>query len=214
MREGIDASVWAWDLQDIADLLRRAAGSMNEVDRAQATLHVQMLQRTVDAMTLDSHLQSRRAFDMEFLVKCIVTGGFLRNASELRESLEHSLAIVVRDRRLRVFLQEQMQTLRTPSSTSMYRHRLTLHQGYCRFLGHLHKACLSSGGGVARWGTLDSSPQGAWDWLLSGATIMKASQLADAFGDANELIRSHCKGKSHTHKHNNTSNNNATQTSD
>jgi hypothetical protein len=130
MRGGIDASVWIWDLQDVADLLRRVAGSMNEVDRAQASLHVQMLQRTVDAMTLDSHLQSRRAFDMEFLVKCIVTGGFLRNASDFRESLEHSLSICVHDRRLRGFLQEQMQTLRTPSSTSMYRHRLTLHQGF------------------------------------------------------------------------------------
>ena len=148
---------------------------MNAEDRARTQVHVQMLQRTVDAMTRDALLQGRRAFDMAFLMKCLVSGGFLRKSGDFRQSLEHSLAVAAHDGKLKDFLKDQLQTLRTPSSTTMYRHRLTLHQGYRRWLGQVHKAYLTSPGGMFRWGTLDSSPQGAWDWLLSGATIMKAS---------------------------------------
>ena len=81
-----------------------------------------------------------------------------------------------------------MQNLRVPGRSTMYRHRLTFHQGFCRWLGKCARVMLSSSGGVTRWGTLDSSPQGSFDWLLTGASTMCSCDLSACYRDANRLI--------------------------
>eukprot|EP00974_Lingulodinium_polyedra_P016174 1567249-Lingulodinium_polyedra.AAC.1 len=35
---------------------------------------------------------------------------------------------------------------------------------------------------------MDSSPQGSWDWLLHGCTMVHAQELAGCFEDAHALI--------------------------
>ena len=77
---------------------------------------------------------------------------------------------------------------RIPSRTSLYRHRLTVHIGLCRWLAASCLPILLDEEGFCRWGTLDASPQGAWDWVLSGATLVAGSQLRRCFEDANQLI--------------------------
>ena len=74
-----------------------------------------------------------------------------------------------------------------PSKSILQRHRLTVHLGFCAWVAELTDAMLNDSAGVVRWATMDASPQGGVDWIMSGATIMKVSDLVSAFRQANAL---------------------------
>lgn len=75
---------------------------------------------------------------------------------------------------------------RVPSASTLYRHRLSVHMGLYRWMAAIHVEMLR--GPLVRWGTLDSSPQGSMDWLLSGATVMTMRDALESVTDALTLI--------------------------
>ncbi len=175
-------------VDELADILRRNLDVLPAADLALATEHLTSLQHLYDAMVRNACLQSRYVYEMSYMLRCLVMGGYLKNAADLSEALSHALQVVVNNPDMFHFFKSMINTSKVPSPTSMYRHRLTLHQGFCRYLGQVQRRMLSNRGGIARWATLDSSPQGGYDWLLSGSTVMKAADLIACFRMANELI--------------------------
>ena len=75
-----------------------------------------------------------------------------------------------------------------PSSSTIYRHRLTFHLGHCRWMGALTDEILAMEGGFTRWATLDSSQQGVNDCLYHGYSLMPSRHVPDRFRDAVALI--------------------------
>ena len=75
-----------------------------------------------------------------------------------------------------------------PSSSTLYRHRLSLHIGFCQWIASVHHELLNDAEGIIRWSTVDSSPQGGWDWLLSGSAVLQVVDSSMCFHWAQELI--------------------------
>ena len=51
----------------------------------------------------------------------------------------------------------------------------------------VHAMPLQQDGGVARWITTDSSPQGGWDWQMQGSVTLPLSIAVQDFRAANRL---------------------------
>ena len=62
-----------------------------------------------------------------------------------------------------------------PPVTTVRRHRLALHIGYCVWAQELHDNLLA--GGMVRWSTVDASPQGGHDWVTHGVRAVHAPML-------------------------------------
>ena len=73
-----------------------------------------------------------------------------------------------------------------PSPSTLYRHRLTLHMAFCRLAQEQMRSMLSDGL-VVRWGTMDSSPQRAHNWLMVGFATMCVSDLGPSLQLAHRL---------------------------
>ena len=105
-------------------------------------------------------------------------------------ALRHAIYIVVDEPRLRAHLLSVLEEKHIPRISALYRHRLTLHLGYCSMIQETHEAMLKSSGGCVRWSTLDSSPQGGVDYLMWGCSTMKQSDLIPAMVLAEQLASS------------------------
>ena len=140
------------------------------------------LQDLVDAAWRSSVFQSKRLFNIHRLMTCLVVSGYLHNASSLREMLQHVLRCILPEPKMCEQLEAIVKKhVSLPSRTTLYRHRLTLTMGYYRWLAAMHTAMLSSTDGIVRWGTLDASPQGEWDWVLMGTSTMRSKDLPHCF---------------------------------
>ena len=127
---------------------------------------------------------------LDFLINAMWFSGCLRSSQDgvMREVVEGSLHMSVRPAELLQYcLSLLAQPGSIPSSSTMYRHRLTLDLGYWRWLAHLNETLAE--GGFLRYGTLDSSPQGGIDLLLFGSTLVPLTELRRAFGLANSLCQ-------------------------
>ena len=138
---------------------------------------LEVLQAAADQIYLDSHRRSTKAFEMDFLIRCLVAGGHLKSQHNLAEALRHAIMAAVRNEDLRSHLLLQMRKDVVPSTTTLYRHRLTLHIGFCLWLARLSDAMLAKPRGVVRFATADSSPQGRFDWILCGATTIAVDEM-------------------------------------
>lgn len=75
-----------------------------------------------------------------------------------------------------------------PSAPTVSRHRLTLHLSFMLHLRQLNDQLLADIDGLpARYHTADSSPQGGREWFLSGAVVVPAGSLKQAFAAAATL---------------------------
>eukprot|EP00969_Alexandrium_andersonii_P116867 5167395-Alexandrium_andersonii.AAC.1 len=75
-----------------------------------------------------------------------------------------------------------------PSSTTLIRHRLSVHMAWCVQMGFVLDEMMGQGG-ITRWGTVDASPQGGWDWQMIGFRTMANAHLFESFQDAHILWR-------------------------
>lgn len=146
---------------------------------------IRFVQNRRDAMIRAAALQSQLAFEMDILVQTLLAGGYLRDMANLAEALTFGLYAVVKDPALLQHLLESLHGRVLPSPTTLRRHRLTLHIGWCRYEAEVFDAFLKSPNGCVRWGTLDASPQGGIDWLLHGGRIIRSNELVGAMVDAN-----------------------------
>ena len=175
-------------LQSIADFIRKACDAVPALE-PEGRMHVSLLQKTADQMVLDAQALSRKAFQLKHMVHCLVVSGFLRSSPDLLPCLQAALRVSVTVPELVQHLAAELcRPRKLPSPSSLYRHRLTAHIAFCRWVANVSIPVLLDGEGFCRWGTLDSSPQGAWDWLLAGSTLVAGSRLPECFRDANALI--------------------------
>ena len=171
-------------LQDLADLLRQG---LQEGPNELAQKYVRWLQDRRRFMLESELLRTRRAYRLTHLVMCLIYAGFLKNASHLLQSLRFAVAVAVSDDALRDHLLNCInQPHSIPSRTAVRRHRLTCHMGWCLWQQSLNEAMLAESG-ITQWSTVDSSPQGAYDWVLHGSRKMRNSDLLPAMDDANVL---------------------------
>ncbi len=183
-------------LQRAGDLLRTWAatnidgGVAGAVPMEEIAFHVQWMQNMRDDMMRAMCLNTRRAFDLEVLLHSMMTVGFLKSSHRLVPTLTYALNILLRedaplrDHLLRLAAKDRA----APTASTLYRHRLTLHMGYCRLLAAKHHSMLSEDG-MVRWVSADSSPQGGWDWLMHGGRAMRAQDLIPALEDAHRLVQ-------------------------
>jgi len=112
--------------------------------------------------------------------------GYLRNMGTLRESLKAALMVATASPAIRQHLIRHLDLpWALPSRTTLQRHRLTMHMGLLRWQQEEVRDMLQFG--LIRWCMADSSPQGAWDFVVHGGRCMRSSNLLPAFDDINSL---------------------------
>ena len=198
-----DAQVPAFDivlspdlLLDVADTLRslvqpREAGQLPQSLIDSATAHALWFQKVRDNMIRQQLGQTKSCFQMAFLLDCVILSGLVRGSSSLRDIVETSLRIAIRDESVVSHFREQLAAPRAlPSRPTMERHRVTLHIGLA-LLQQQRNAAADAAGGQVHWATMDSSPVGHFEWLMHGFQSIKKSELAHAFYLANRIWQGH-----------------------
>ena len=186
--EGLDSLLQPDTLQAIADFIRKAAQEVPHL-ACEAATHVALLQNTVDSLVQDAQATSRRAFSLETLVHSLIISGYLHNSADMRDLLRSALRVCIRvPELLEHFDSLHCKPRRVPGASTLYRHRLTVHIAFCRWVSNVNNPIVLDESGFCRWGTLDSSPQGSWDWLLAGATLARMAVVESCYEDANQLI--------------------------
>ena len=121
-------------------------------------------------------------------MRALLMAGYLKDCRELKEALRAALPLIVQDADVCKPMQGLLGEQHTvPSSATLYRRRLSFQAGFCRWPSD-RNAEMMHGRGCCRWGTMDSSPQGAFDWLLSGSACVRNDDLPAALVEANRLI--------------------------
>jgi hypothetical protein len=70
----------------------------------------------------------RNAYEMDFLVSCLLESSLLRNVTKLGEAVERAISIATRDPVIRDHLLHEVRKYHAiPSATTIRRHHLTLH---------------------------------------------------------------------------------------
>ena len=171
-------------LSDLANTLRRLyATSPSDEVRNQ----IYWLQHRRDAIVCESVVRTQSAYDLSFLLECLVMSGYLKNADTLKAAVRHAVGIGVRDPALQHHVMSRLRGDHVmPSGRTLRRHRLTLHIAFCRFEAELYEN-MRADGGYSRFGTMDSSPQGGHDWVLSGSRTIANKCLVPALKDAHRL---------------------------
>ena len=183
-------------LLEVADLLRASlerqrlhlvGGGPAEVEELQRG--VRMLQGMHDAVVVRNVRHGCLAFQLEYVVECLLFAGFLRSSSGLKQALKRAVSVVSPDRGLEehlVHLLEREHTI--PSQATLQRHRLTLHVGWCLFCHDLHAAVVRHEH-LARWATVDASPQGGYEFVMQASVMVQGCDLVECFRQAQILTR-------------------------
>ena len=72
-----------------------------------------------------------------------------------------------------------------PSSSTLYRHRLTLTIAYCKWMADINKSMMAEE--TVAWSTVDGSPQAGYNLLIVGTMRVKVKDLLSAMGLAQTL---------------------------
>ena len=124
---------------------------------------------------------SRQSLEVEYVVNAVCLAGLLRSADVFGDVLRLSLELSVPEPNLRKHLLGLLKIKRQhASSTTLRRHKLTLHMSWCRFQQEEIKSFLVNDEFVC-WATFDLSPAAGYEWLLSGFSIVKVGDLIAAF---------------------------------
>lgn len=171
-------------LDQLANVLRR---SYARVPSEEVRQHLCWIQRRRDILMLQTTRRTR-AFALECLISCVVFAGFLRAMGQMAEALRFVVFAAVHDPSLRGHILQQMEAPRMlPSATTLRRHRLTVHMAYCMYEQQLYDNFLQRG--CVRFCTVDSSPQGPFDFVMHGSRTVAKADLVPAMRDANRLCR-------------------------
>ena len=171
------------ELQAAADALRIAFQNAPSEKLEQQIL---WMERRRELGLRQALLQSNFTYDMEFLMSCLIMSGFLRNVAMLGDALRFAVLVGIQDPSLRAHVLNMLtQKHAIPSTTTLRRHQLTAHMGFCLWEQQRHGELLKNG--CVRYGTVDSSPQGPQDWVLHGARSIELKDVVGAMITANKL---------------------------
>ena len=143
---------------------------------------VQSIDRMRLALLHQACQAKRRTFKMEQLVEIVVLSGFLRDVSNTKDVIVMALKAVIAEPAQRDYLLGLVRQQRAlPSPTTIRRHRLSIHMGYCRHWSAKFSAMMDAPGGLTGWATMDLSPQAGINWCLSARSDAKVSDLERAY---------------------------------
>ena len=169
-------------IQDISDQLRyqlTRTHELGEHDRLILKGHILRLQAIRDNLVASSHQLCRRSYNVSILVSSMLLAGYLKDSSHLRESLDFAIRIVIGDDSMAKYFSDQLkQDHAVPGRSTLHRHRLSVHIALCRWVQDVNAAMMTEP--VVAWRTMDGSPQGGYDLIITGCTVMRASELIDA----------------------------------
>ena len=124
----------------------------------------------------------QKAYSMESMINAVLMSGFLRDAKDAMLVLRCALQVCVPEPSVREYLLQLLsQTKTLMSAASMYRHRLTVHMGYC-LMQQDDMAELLGSGAMVTWRTLDLSPKAGYEWMMHGRTCILQRDPPIAFG--------------------------------
>ena len=172
---------YGWQIGDGPPVGQRDPGAI------EAAIH--NLVRRCDLSACGAIGRHKRAYSFVRIINCLVAGGYLKNAADLKALLAHSINSSVHDPNFKKFLIDGLQDAKAvPSRTTCYRHRLTLHIAYVTTQQPFHSGLLNSPGGAIVFSTVDSSPQGGWDWVMSGHRALSAEDVVACFRCATVIL--------------------------
>ena len=176
-------------LQSVGDIIRKLVSGV-DVDRQELISNMEFLDRVRREQLQQAMCRFNRAYNMTYLVQCLVLSGFLLNAHDIKPAVVICIAIILGpESSLREHFEKLFSHARSvPSPTTIYRHRLTMHIAFCKVLQYRYQEMLSDPAGIVSWGTLDKSPNRGWDFVLCGFATMPASTLVQAFLNLNFII--------------------------
>ena len=172
-------------LQMMADSMRQCLllrGPCGDVLGGEIVEHIKSLQGMRDAAVRSNASRFRKAFAIEVLIDCVISGGLLKHAQDLRDVFANSIrSLTHHEQQLRKYFEEELSEKHVvPGAAFLQRHRLTLHMGLCVILQEETEDILQGQGGGVSWRTLDLSPQKGQEWLLGGASTMAQTDLVRA----------------------------------
>ena len=173
----------AFNLQELANDLRRlhALQPSPELEG-----RIQWLVRRRDWALSQEWLQTAHSYNLEHMVACLMLGGFLRNMQNLKEVVKYAIRSGVPDVALQQHILGELEMPRSvPSATTLRRHRLTLFMATCLLEQEVHAEVIKDD--FVRYATVDSSPQGPYDFVMSGARAISARSLLEAARGADRL---------------------------
>ena len=172
-------------LQGLGDCMRLAA--QNEASQDQLRFYIGWVQNLRTTMLRHSLGLSRRVYSMSQMVQFMLVAGLLTQGGHLYHVVIGSLKAAIQDKAVQNHYVQMMSSKHAlPSPSTLYRHRLTLHMAFCRLAQEQMRSMLSDGL-VVRWGTMDSSPQRAHNWLMVGFATMRVSDLGPSLQLAHRL---------------------------
>ena len=131
----------------------------------------------------------RRVHDMQHLIHCVASAGLLQDAGDLRTAVLLTLRGCLPPALSKVCEEILTQPTRIPSRSQLYAHRSTLHLGWILLQRTSARKVLEEDGGrCVRWSTVDASPQGSHDWLMSASVTMSVADSARALRMAEALV--------------------------
>ena len=186
----------------VTDLLRRCmvhlrsdAAADTDVlrrDRRQVTSEVAAAIRGLGAqhmvMCREMTARSKSFFAAEFLIQCLIFSGWLKSQHDMESALTISIGIKVPFKKHQEYLLQLMRsTHKTPSRTTMYKHRLML-VGGCAAYQAAAAAKICEQDDIVRFCTMDGSPQHGYDWLLHGSITVSVTECVELYHLATEYI--------------------------
>ena len=177
-------------LQSLIQLLQRNASALGQEGRA-AEVHINWLSKVRLSLIKSSHGGGKRAYELLFLLQCVLLASNSSHSNSLKDLCLRAVDVCIESEPVRAYIKECLESDATciPSRATLYRHRLTLHIGFCKYMSRINAAMIRSPGGMCCWQTVDSSPQMSYEWVLNGMVAMRASHLPDRFIDALKLLR-------------------------
>jgi hypothetical protein len=182
------------DMLTLADLMRHCLTHVPQGHcvRDEALVYIAKMMRMRNDFMTNAVVKSKRAFQLRELITAVIMSGLLRDGGDLSEICIMSLELTVPEIGLRKFFKDLLQTKGSlPSRSTLYRHRFALHMAWCLHLASEVGSMLDDGA-IVSWRTLDLSPKGGVEWVMTGASTMKQSDLVHAFHLSKSLFRDIC----------------------
>ena len=171
--------------QKLADHLRACR---RHLDTPSLRTCISWVQSRRDSIFLTRVRCDKGVHMMESLTMAVLASSNMRSVDSLKDMVEHCLRLVIHDEDLLAHcLQLLLSTRIIPSASSVIRHRLTLQIGFQRWRAEIRADLFTKRGGCVSWRTVDSSPQGCWDWVFHGGREVAVADLARAYELALEL---------------------------
>lgn len=180
-------------LQNLADMLRTllhgGPDAIGQNLHAEAMSMVGNVQHLRDVLVRASARRTTQAFAMDLLLNALLLSGAFSDTQGLRGIISQSLHVAIPDVAARQYFQDRVATPGiVPSARALRKHRLTVAIAFFLHRQRVLQSFLDQGECVV-YRTVDSSPQGGFDWVMAGCRVLSAGTIRQCYQDAMTAIR-------------------------